>query len=125
MQNHMSSRRREALRLDLEDQQKALIEEVYRLTRGLINGISVPKSFRDRLLEETAPVCAWTPEQAHQLDERVGRLRQVTRALGRVDRPEFGICDLCGEPIRFALLAEDATRGDCGGRCIQAVSEEG
>ena len=121
MERQLSSRRREALRLDLEDQQKALVDEVYRLTRGLITTTRAPEGMGgDEVLEGARCVRALTPAQARQLEQQVQRLRAVSRALARVSRPEFGICDLCGLQIPFALLAEDATRTTCDGRCSEA-----
>ncbi len=113
----LSARRREALRLDLEDQQKALIEEVYRLSRGLIAGGSVPARFESELLEGEVPTRPQGSKAAERLDAEVRRLREISQALARVDRANFGYCERCEELMPFADLAADATRRCCGGGC--------
>lgn len=123
VQNYMSSRRREALRLDLEDQQKALVDDVHQLTRGLVNAISVSEHERQRILTEVDSLTARLPSQARQLQLKVDRLHRVTGALCRVSRSDFGLCDRCGEPIPFQLLAEDPARTACGERCASAVGD--
>jgi RNA polymerase-binding transcription factor DksA len=37
-------------------------------------------------------------------DEAVGELRDISRALARLDAGDYGICDKCGEPINPARL---------------------
>lgn len=113
----LSARRREALRLDLEDQQKALIEEVYRLSRGLIHGSGVPQGFSSALLAGEPPETPGNADLAARLDAEVQRLREISRTLGRIGRPDFGCCERCGNVIPFADLAVDATRRQCSGGC--------
>lgn len=95
MSEYLSARRREALRLDLEDRQKALIETVYRLSRARIDDSDV----------------------VGDLACQAGRLRDVSHALARIGRPDFGHCEQCGRPIPFEALARDATRTSCTGSC--------
>lgn len=117
MPEHLSARRREALRLDLEDQQKALIEDVYRLSRGLIHGKAVPEAFRSEVITgdlEPRPIDA---AMAARLDRDLARLHAISRSLASIDRPEFGRCACCGELMPFDDLARDATRDRCAGGC--------
>lgn len=44
-----------------------------------------------------------------QIDEALDELRQVEASLARLDRGEYGVCAVCGEPIepeRLELLPE-------------------
>ncbi|MCC5885488.1 MAG: hypothetical protein JJT88_03540 [Gammaproteobacteria bacterium] len=117
MSELLTERRREALRLDLEDQQKVLIEEVYRLSQGLIHGSGAPESFAAGLLAGESPNIPDGVKAAERLDEELRRLRDISRALTRLSRPDFGCCEQCGEVIPFSDLASDATRRSCSGRC--------
>ncbi len=120
MPEHLSARRREALRLDLEDQQKVLIEDVYRLSRGLIHGKAVPEAFRCEVIKGGLDSRPIDGAMAERLDRDLARLHAVSRALASIDRPEFGRCVSCGELIPFDDLARDATRDRCAGSCGRA-----
>jgi len=124
MSELLTPRRREALRLDLEDQQKMLIEEVYRLSQGLIHGaVAPPVGFGEGLLESGSPklsegrLVAERREGLEGLDGKVRRLREISLALARIGRADFGHCECCGEVIPFRDLARDATRRSCRGGC--------
>ncbi|TVS17646.1 MAG: hypothetical protein EA417_05920 [Gammaproteobacteria bacterium] len=115
----LSVRRREALRLDLEDQQKALIEEVCCLSRGLIAGSSVPRRFRSEQLSGEVPELPEGSKAAERLEAKARRLREISQTLARIDHVDFGSCECCGDLIPFGDLAADATRRCCDGRCGQ------
>lgn len=117
MSELLTARRREALRLDLEDQQKVLIEEVYRLSQGLIHGSSAPASFSVELLAGRSPRIPQGQQAAEHLEQELRRLREISRTLARIGRADFGCCERCGEAIPFSQLASDATRRCCGGGC--------
>lgn len=117
MSEILTARRREALRLDLEDQQKVLIEEVYRLSRGLIHGSGVPDRFDRGLLALEAPEMPGGRQAAARLRQELRRLREISRTLERISRVDFGSCERCGEVMPFSDLANDATRRCCGGGC--------
>lgn len=113
MSQPLSPRRREALRLDLEDQQKALIEEAYRLSQGLIKAPSAPDSFRNRMLGEIDDIVPGSPAIAQQLERHTARLRAINLAQSRIAEPAFGQCHACGVMIAFSDLAEDPARNSC------------
>ena len=117
MSELLTARRREALRLDLEDQQKVLIEEVYRLSQGLIHGTGAPKSFGAELLAGESPKRPQGREAALRIEQELRRLREISRTLVRIGRADFGHCERCGEVMPFSDLASDATRRCCGGGC--------
>lgn len=121
MSELLTARRREALRLDLEDQQKVLIEEVYRLSQGLIHGSSVPASFGVELLAGESPKIPQGRQAAEHLERELQqellRLREISRTLVRIGRADFGHCERCGEVMPFSDLASDATRRCCSGGC--------
>ncbi len=102
MREHLSARRREALRLDLEDRRKGLRAQWLELIRQPCKTPQpgVPEEFRSRL-------------------ERCRRsLDLVCLALERVELATFGTCDRCGETMPFDDLAADATRSRCAGSCV-------
>ncbi len=117
MSELLTARRREALRLDLEDQQKALIEELYRLSQGLIHGSSAPDEFGAGLLAGELPRIPEGTSAAQRLEAELCRLREINLTLGRVNREDFGRCECCGGWIPFSDLARDATRRRCSGGC--------
>jgi len=117
MSEFLTARRREALRLDLEDQQKVLIEEVYRFSLGLIHGSSAPPSFGVGLLAGEFPKTSQGRQAAEHLEQELRRLREISRTLARLSRVDFGCCERCGELMPFSDLASDATRRSCGGGC--------
>lgn len=117
MSELLTARRREALRLDLEDQQKVLIEEVYRLSQGVIHGSAAPEGFGAGLLAGQSPQVPAGRQAAERLESELRRLREISRALTRIGRPDFGCCEHCRELIPFSDLARDATRRRCSGGC--------
>lgn len=46
------------------------------------------------------------------------RLERVRRALARIDEPDFGACESCGEPIGFDRLEFEPETG----RCVRCAS---
>lgn len=103
------SRLREALRLDLEDEQKSLIEDVWHRSHRLLSRVQVqvPPSVERSLpapdlVEDLSAVC---------VDTR--RLREVNQALERLSQGVYGRCERCGDTIPMATLAHDTTRHLC------------
>lgn len=117
MSEILTARRKEALRLDLEDQQKVLIEEVYRLSQGLIHGPAAPAGFTAELLAGQYPKMPESALPVERLEEELRRLRDISRTLARMDRSDFGCCERCGKTMPFSDLASDATRRVCSGGC--------
>lgn len=117
----LSPRRIEALKLDLEDRQNCLIEDIYQLSRGLLNRVRVPETFARELRREDcrAPLAAAEDRRAAALVAEVEELHRVNRTLGRLQRADFGRCAGCGAPIDFPHLAANPTRD----RCESCVAE--
>ncbi|MEE4360508.1 MAG: hypothetical protein V2I63_03180 [Pseudomonadales bacterium] len=110
----ISPRRLEALKLDLEDRQNGLIQEIYVISRGLLNRVRVPEPFRRDMqrIDCAVPVSVESP-QTQVLIADVEELHRVNRTLTRLQRTDFGRCTCCGEAITYDLLAEDPTRDCC------------
>jgi RNA polymerase-binding transcription factor DksA len=117
----LSPRRIEALKLDLEDRQNCLIEDIYQLSRGLLNRVRVPEAFARELRREDCrtPIAEAESGRAEALVAEVEELHRVNRTLGRLQRSDFGRCRGCGAPIDFSRLAADPTRD----RCESCVAE--
>jgi RNA polymerase-binding transcription factor DksA len=117
----LSPRRIEALKLDLEDRQNCLIEDIYQLSRGLLNRVRVPETFARELRREDCrtPFAEAERGRTEALVAEVEELHRVNRTLGRLQRSDFGACRGCGAPIDFPRLAADPTRD----RCESCVAE--
>ena len=120
----ISPRRIEALKLDLEDRQNCLIEDIYQLSRGLLNRVRVPEAFARELRREDCrtPLASSEDRRAEMLVAEVAELHRVNRTLGRLQRSDFGRCACCGAPIDFPRLAADPTRDRCESCVTEAVA---
>jgi len=109
----LTPRQLDALRLDLTDRQHELVDEVYRLSRGLLTEARAPKDFADELLDAGDAPRPWRADDGGRLAERVARLWRVTRALKRLQRGDYGRCRACGRDMPFEILAVDSARERC------------
>jgi RNA polymerase-binding transcription factor DksA len=91
---------RESIRNRLEAQRDDLAGRVDRLQAEARQSIG-----------ETDTAHGWENAEISegQVDEALDELRQVEASLARLDRGEYGVCTMCGEPIeaeRLELLPE-------------------
>lgn len=106
-----TGRLREALRLDLEDEQKSLIEDVYQRSRRLLARVRVPADVGEALAR--SDVGEDMLGGLDLLHEDTTRLRAVNRALEKLSQGVYGRCERCAVDMDLQLLAEDTTRIVC------------
>lgn len=104
-------RRREALRLDLEDEQKSLIEDLYHRARRLLARVRVPDDVGTALAR--SDLDAETARGLGLICEDTTRLRSVNRALEKLTQGIYGRCERCAVEMDLELLAADTTRSLC------------
>lgn len=106
-----TTRLREAPRLDLEDEQKSLIEDLYHRARRLLARVRVPDEVEASLARPDLD--DETTRGMGLLCDETDRLRRVNRALEKLCLGVYGRCERCAVDMDLHLLAEDTTRVLC------------
>jgi RNA polymerase-binding transcription factor len=94
------------LRGQLEDERARLSAQISALQVGHEESLAYDENFAD-----SGQVAAEQGENKALLNQLNDQLAEITRALAKMDKGTYGLCERCGEPIAEARLeAMPATR---------------
>ncbi len=115
----MNDELQQRLRKELETEQDAVITELREYGADPESDRVRPIAGVDENFADSAAATAERGETFALIEKARVRLADVRRALARMDEGEYGVCELCGQPIAEARLEARPLSV----RCVECASK--